>query len=50
MKLLGGILRDLVLLAAVGLCLWLFPKTMLGIEGFCGLGTMGLYLFERSLR
>jgi len=47
---LGGMARDVVLLAAVGLCLWLFPKTALAIEGFCGLGTMGLFLFERSLR
>lgn len=48
MKLLGGILRDLILLAAAALCLWLFPKTVLAIEGVCGLGTMGLFLFERT--
>jgi hypothetical protein len=49
-KLFGEIARDMVLLAAVALCLWLFPKTVLAIEGICGLGTMGLFLFERSLR
>ena len=45
-----GVLRDALLLAVVTLCLWLFPKTVLAIEGVCGLGTMGLFLFERSLR
>ena len=50
MKLLSEIVRDVALLAAVALCLWLFPKTVLAIEGICALGTMGLFLFERSLR
>jgi len=49
-KILGGIVRDVALLAAVALCLWLFPKTALAVEGICGLGTMGLFLFERSMR
>jgi len=47
-KALGEVLRDLVLLVAVGLCAWLFPKTVLGIEGVCGLGTLALFLFERA--
>ena len=49
MKQLGEILRDLILLGAVALCLWLFPKTVLAIEGFCGLGTLALFLFERHI-
>ena len=47
-KALGEILRDLVLLGVVALCAWLFPKTVLGIEGVCGLGTLALLLFERA--
>jgi hypothetical protein len=48
-KVLRDILRDLVLLGALALCVWLAPKTTLAIEGICGLGTLALYLFERSL-
>jgi len=48
-KPLGGILRDLVLLGVVGLCLWLFPKSVLAIEAACGLGTLALFLFERHI-
>jgi len=43
------IVRDLILLAAAGVCLWLFPKTVLAIEGICGLGTLGLFLVERGV-
>jgi hypothetical protein len=43
------IVRDLLLLAAAGVCLWLFPKTVLIIEGVCGLGTLGLFLVERRV-
>ncbi|HMD31215.1 MAG TPA: hypothetical protein VKG84_04840 [Candidatus Acidoferrales bacterium] len=49
MKTLGEIVRDLALLAALGLCVWYFPKTILAIEGVCGLGTLALFLFERSM-
>lgn len=42
-------MRDLILLAAAGVCLWLFPKTVLAIEGICGLGTLGLFLVERGV-
>jgi len=48
-KLLGNILRDLVLLGLVALGVWLFPKTVLAIEGICGLGTLALFLFERRI-
>jgi len=48
-KRLGDILRDLVLLGLLALCVWLFPKTTLAIEGICGVGTLALFLFERSL-
>ena len=47
MKAFGEIRRDLLLLGLVGLSLWLFPRTMLTIEGVCGLGTLALFLFER---
>lgn len=43
------ILVDLILLAAAGVCLWLFPKTVLTIEGVCGLGTLALFLVERGV-
>lgn len=49
MKSAGEILRDLLLVGAVALCLWLFPKTVLAIEGVCGLGTFALFLFERNI-
>jgi hypothetical protein len=48
-KTLANILRDLVLLGLVGLCVWLFPKTALAIEGVCGIGTLGLFLVERAM-
>jgi hypothetical protein len=48
-KLLAEILRDLVLLGVVAFCLWLFPKTVLAIEGVCGLGTLALFLLERHI-
>jgi hypothetical protein len=48
-KILGEILRDLVLLGLVAICLWFFPKTTLVIEGVCGLGTLGLFLVERAI-
>ena len=43
------IVRDLLLLGAAGVCLWLFPKTVLILEGVCGLGTLGLFLVERRV-
>jgi hypothetical protein len=43
------ILRELVLLAILGLCLRLFPKTALTIEAFCGVGTIALFLVERAM-
>jgi hypothetical protein len=46
---LGDIVRDLILLGLLGVCVWLFPKTALAVEGVCGLGTLALFLFERSL-
>ena len=49
MRILGEILRDLVLLGLVGLCVWFFPKTTLAIESVCGLGTLALFLFERRI-
>ena len=49
MKRLGEILRDLVLLGLVGLCLWLFPKTVLALEGVCGIGTLALFIVERRM-
>lgn len=49
MKFARDILRDLLLLAAVGLCAWFFPKTTLAIEGICGLGTLALFLVERAM-
>jgi hypothetical protein len=48
-KTFGHILRDILLLALAGLCLWLFPKTTLAIEGLCGLGTLGMFLVERAM-
>lgn len=42
-------LRDLLLLASLVLLLWLFPKSVLAIEGVCGIGTLALFLFERRL-
>jgi hypothetical protein len=48
-KTLGEILRDLVLLALLALLVWLFPRTMLAMEGVCGLGTLALFLFERRI-
>jgi len=48
-KLLAEILRDLLLLGVVALCLWLFPKTVLAIEGACGLGTLALFIVERHI-
>ena len=49
MKTAAAILRDVVLLGLVGVCLWLFPKTTLAIEGVCGVGTLGLLLVERAM-
>jgi len=49
MKTLANILRDLVLLGMAGICMWLFPKTALAIEGLCGIGTLGLFLVERAM-
>ena len=49
MKLLVEILRDLLLLGVVALCLWLFPKTVLVVEGVCGLGTLALFIVERHI-
>lgn len=49
MKLAVNILRDLALLGLAGLCVWLFPKTTLAIEGVCGIGTLGLFLVERAM-
>jgi len=49
-KALGEILRDLLLLGVVAACLWLFPKTLLTIEGVCGLGTLALFFVERHVR
>ena len=49
MSLGGSILRDLVLLALLGVLLWLFPRTMLLIEGICGLGTLALFIVERGV-
>ena len=46
---LANIARDLALVGLVGLCLWLFPKTTLAIEGVCGIGTLGLFLVERAM-
>ena len=43
------ILRDVLLLAAAALCVWLFPRTVLTIESVCGLGTLGLFLVERRV-
>jgi hypothetical protein len=45
----GEILRDVILLGVIALLAWLFPKTMLVIEGVCGLGTLALFLFERHI-
>ncbi len=50
MRAAGEILRDLLLLGVVAACLWLFPKTVLAIEGVCGLGTLALFLVERHMR
>jgi hypothetical protein len=44
-----SILRDLLLLALLGALTWLFPKTVLAIEGVCGLGTLALFLVERGV-
>jgi hypothetical protein len=49
MKLVANILRELALLGLVGLCVWLFPKTTLAMEGVCGIGTLGLFLVERAM-
>lgn len=49
MKLAAEMLRDLVLLFLLGLCAWLSPKTTLAIEAVCGIGTLGLFLFERKI-
>jgi hypothetical protein len=49
MKTLANIVRDLALLAVVGLCVWFFPRTALVIEGLCGIGTLGLFLVERAM-
>ncbi|HUK53464.1 MAG TPA: hypothetical protein VL099_09275 [Candidatus Binatia bacterium] len=42
-------LRDLVLLALLAVLAFIFPKTVLGIEGICGLGTLALFLVERGM-
>jgi hypothetical protein len=45
----GSILRDLVLLALLGVLMWLFPRTVLTIEAICGFGTFVLFLVERGV-
>jgi len=47
---LAEILRDVLLLGLVGACLWVFPKTVLTIEGVCGIGTAALFIIERHVR
>jgi len=42
-------LRDLILLAIFAVLLWLFPKTVLAIEGVCGVGTLVLFAVERGV-
>ena len=42
-------LRDVLMLAVFGLLLWLFPNTVLAIEGVCGLGTLALFFVERGV-
>jgi len=46
----GEILRDVLLLGIVAACLWVFPKTVLTIEGVCGIGTVALFIIERHVR
>ncbi len=45
----SSIPRDLLLLVLLGLLLWLFPKTVLAIEGVCGLATLALFVVERGI-
>lgn len=42
-------LRDLLLLIALGFLGWLFPRTVLTIEGVCGAGTLALFSVERGV-
>jgi hypothetical protein len=44
-----SILRDLLLLVLLGLLLWLYPKSVLFMEGICGLGTLALFVVERGV-
>jgi hypothetical protein len=45
----GSTLRDLFLLALLAALVWFFPRTVLTIEGICGLGTLALFLVERGV-
>jgi hypothetical protein len=36
-------------LIALGVCAWFFPKTVLGTEAICGLGTIVLYRVEKGV-
>ena len=49
MRILGDILREVVLLGLLGACAWWFPRTMLAIEAVCGVGTVFLFLFEQRV-
>ena len=49
MKLLQEFGREIAWLAGLGLCAWFFPKTVLGTEAICAIGTIVLMRVERGM-
>jgi hypothetical protein len=46
---LGNLARELAWLALLALCVWFIPRTTLAMEAVCGVVTIALFCFERSL-
>ena len=41
--------RDIAWLAALGVCIWFFPRTLLAMEAVGAVGTIALFWVEKRL-
>jgi hypothetical protein len=49
MNFLRQFFREILWFAGLSVCAWFFPRTVLGTEVICGLGTMVLYRVEKGV-
>ncbi len=49
MNFLRQFFRELLWFAGLGVCAWFFPRTTLGTEAICAVGTIVLFFTERGI-